>query len=90
MLTRYGVTQTTYSLYLQSLGKAPRSVCSIGQREVKDIYYRRYWLPSGADRLPLKLAITHFDFAINAGVGAAEKALKISGGSVKAYNNYRQ
>lgn len=89
VLTRYGVTQTTYSLYLQSLGKAPRSVCSIGQREVKDIYYRRYWLPSGADRLPLKLAITHFDFAINAGVGAAEKALKISGGSVKAYNNYR-
>lgn len=65
-----GVTQGTYTAWLKSKGMPNADVCtSLTEEQAKDIYYQRYWLPSGADKLPTAAAIAVFDHAVNAGVG---------------------
>lgn len=42
----------------------------------KQIYFRKYWKACGAHLIPdKKLAYTHFDMAVNAGVGTAARLL---------------
>jgi len=65
-----GVTQGTYTAWLKSKGLPNADVCtSLTEEQAKDIYYQRYWVPSGADKLPTAAAIAVFDHAVNAGVG---------------------
>lgn len=45
--------------------------------QAKQVYYDRYWLPSGGRGLTdVDLAYIHFDMAVNCGVGAAAKTLR--------------
>ena len=89
--TLKGVTQGTYNAWRKSQGLPAADVCtSLTDAEAEQIYYQRYWVASGADKLPMPVALTHFDFAVNAGVGAANRALSQCGTNATCYNNYRK
>lgn len=89
--TLKGVTQGTYNAWRKSKGLPAADVCtSLTDAEAERIYYERYWLASGADKLPMPVAMTHFDFAVNAGTGAAKIALSQCGTNATCYNNYRK
>jgi hypothetical protein len=64
-------------------------VPSLTQSVAEQILYERYWLASGADRLPAALAMIHGDTAINMGVRAAGDLLAQSGGDPIAYLDLR-
>lgn len=48
---------------------------NLSSAQVADIYYRDYWLKSGADKLPGALALIHFDTSVNMGVSRAKTLL---------------
>lgn len=91
VLTMGGVTQGTYTAWRMSQGLGPADVCkSLTESQRQAIFIERYWQASGADKMSAEMGLTHVDFAFNAGVGAAKKALAASGGDVRAYNDYRE
>jgi hypothetical protein len=91
VLTMGGVTQSTYNAWLRSKGKPGAHVChSLTEEQRRSIFYERYYLASGADKLPGKLAITYVDFAFNAGNGAAKAGVQACGSSVECFNDYRE
>lgn len=71
--TNKGITQSTYNAYLM---RNDRDVKNISDREVREIYYRNYWLASKANLFVPALAIAHFDTAVNFGVGGAIQFLQ--------------
>src|SRR5690242_1618495 len=77
--TNYGITQGTYDDYRRSSSLPPQPVLNITMAEVIDIYTVNYW---AAARCPdfcvthPKLALVHFDTAVNEGVGGAAKVLQ--------------
>jgi len=74
--TLKGVTNITYNAWRQSKGLGPGDVCrDLTDSQAQQIYYERYWLASGADKLSPSTAIAVFDHAVNAGVGAAKGIL---------------
>lgn len=78
-----GVTQGTYTAWLKSKGMPNADVCtSLTEEQAKDIYYQRYWLPSGADKLSTAAAIAVFDHAVNAGVGEGVSLVSQCGNNV--------
>jgi hypothetical protein len=64
-------------------------VLNLTQAEARQILHDRYWVASGADRLPRALAAVHGDTAINMGVGAANELLAQSGGDAQKYLSLR-
>lgn len=85
-----GVTQGTYDAWRMGQGVGPADVClNLTRAQAKAIYYERYWLASGANYLPIALALTHVDMAINAGVGMARSILARCGNNVACYNATR-
>lgn len=74
--TNKGVTQAVYDAYRTTIGQKPRSVKSITNAEVSDIYENRYWKLAGCDALPAGLDYATFDYAVNSGVGKAVKDLQ--------------
>lgn len=74
--TNKGVTQATYDSWRASRNALARDVREIEDVEVAAIYRTRYWQPAGCDKLPEKLAIVHFDAAVNHGVKRAIKLLQ--------------
>lgn len=74
--TNRGVTHTVYNDYRRSKGLAPRSVRQLTEQELKEIYQLRYWNLAKCELLPSKLAVCHFDWAVNSGVGRAIKTLQ--------------
>lgn len=86
-----GVTQATYTAWRKSHGLSSADVCgSMTEKERQAIFIERYWIASGADKMDSELALTHVDFAFNAGVGTAKTALMVSGGDVRKYNDFRE
>lgn len=66
--TLNGVTQWTYDRYRKAKGLPKADVCSsLTEAEWRYIYYNYYWLPSGANALPINAAIPVFDHYVNAG-----------------------
>ncbi len=74
--TNKGITQNTYDAYRASKGLPTKDVRWITDAEVDDIYYTRYWIPSGSNQLTSRLAMVHFDTAVNMGVGGASGLLQ--------------
>jgi hypothetical protein len=64
-------------------------VSNLTRTDAKQILHDRYWLASGADRLPAALAAVHGDTAINMGVGAANDLLAQSDGDPQKYLDLR-
>lgn len=71
--TNKGITQSTYNAYLM---RNDQDVKNISDREVREIYYKNYWLASKANQFVLPLAIAHFDTAVNFGVSGATQFLQ--------------
>jgi lysozyme family protein len=42
----------------------------------KAVYYDRYWVAGGCEKLPARLAVLHFDGCVNHGIGRAKKFLQ--------------
>ena len=74
--TNKGVIQTVYDGYRISFGLPVQSVQQISDTEVRDIYYKRYWLVARCDKLPNGVDTVHFDTAVNAGPSQAAKFLQ--------------
>lgn len=68
VLTYAGTTQAAYNAYRRSKGLPLRHVCKyLTQAEHEEIAYQRYYIASGAYKLPAHIALQVHDFAYNAG-----------------------
>lgn len=74
--TNKGITQNTYNSWLKSHGKPSKDVKNITDTEVKEIYYKNYWLAAGCDKMTSKFAVVCFDTAVNMGVSRVDEFLK--------------
>lgn len=74
--TNKGITQNTYNSWLKSNGKASKDVKNITDAEVKEIYYKNYWLAAGCNKMTSKFAVVCFDTAVNMGVSRVDEFLK--------------
>lgn len=75
-LTNLGVTQATYTAYLVALGQPTKVVTEITVAEMRDLYFRLYWLRARCDLLPGWLGLCVFDTAVHSGPGRASKMLQ--------------
>ncbi|RZI60698.1 MAG: secretion activator protein [Pseudomonas sp.] len=65
--TKYGIAANTYGdLDIKNLTLA----------DAKQLYYRDWWLKAGADEFPAAIVFQLWDFAVNAGMGNAKRALQ--------------
>ena len=62
----------------------------INAAERKALLYEQYWVPSGAGKCNVKLAIVVFDTALNMGVGRAKEFLTASGGDLTKFMALRK
>lgn len=74
--TNKGVTQATYDAYRENRGLAPRSVRSITNEEVADIYDKNFWDRAKCDDLPAGVDYAVFDYSVNSGSSRAIKDLQ--------------
>ena len=74
--TNKGITQYTYDAYRGANNLPTRSVKSITDSELKEIYNRRYWDAIAGDYLPEGVDYAVFDFAVNSGPSRAVKFLQ--------------
>lgn len=74
--TNRGVTTAVYANYRKKQGLPLRSVRLISDAEVKEIYKGSYWNAAGCSLLPSKLALCHFDWAVNSGCSSANRTLQ--------------
>jgi len=68
--TKYGVAKNA---------NTDLDITALDWEAAKRVYYRRYWLSSHCDELTLiapRIAVLHFDGAVNHGVGRAAKFLQ--------------
>ena len=88
--TNMGVTQRTFDAYNKKMNRPLKDVKNITKDEANEIYYKEYYLASGADKIKDKnLRYLHYDAAINHGVGRAKKFLQQSGGDFDKYMKLR-
>lgn len=74
--TNKGVTQRVYDSYRKGKSLAKRSVKSITNDEVADIYDRQYWDAVKGDQLPPGVDYVLFDGAVNSGPSQSIKWLQ--------------
>ncbi len=67
--TNYGIIHEEYDEYRTNKGLSKQSVRFISMEEVKDIYFNKYWLGSGCDKMSRRIAISTFDWQVNSGRG---------------------
>jgi hypothetical protein len=70
-------------------GNPDIDVVKLTQGEAEKILYDRYWVASGAGRLPSALAAVHGDTAINLGLAVASQLLAQSNGDPQKYLDLR-
>lgn len=86
--TMGGVTQGTYNRWRSLRGLPQADVCkSLTRDEAEQVYYMLYWVPTGADKMPLKLALTVVDHYIN--TGEYKDGLSECGLDVACFNEWR-
>jgi lysozyme family protein len=66
-VTKYGIDQASHP---------DVDIRNLTEEQAKEIYYREYYLASGADKLPDGIAEIVFDMAVNNGKGRAIKILQ--------------
>ena len=89
--TNLGVTQGIYNVYRKEKGLTIQNVKNIKIDEAVPIYYKYFWKPSGADKLPHPLDLVYFDMYINSNPREAKNVLNISDNDVyKLIENRRK
>ena len=74
--TNRGITQRTYNAYRAKQNKPVADVKYISEYEVKEIYYKNYWLAAGCQKMTSKFAVACFDTAVNMGVSTVKPLLE--------------
>lgn len=74
--TNKGVTQGVYDKYRRRAGETPRSVKSITNAEVEEIYRAQYWTAVRGDDLDAGVDLVVFDYGVNSGPSKAVKDLQ--------------
>lgn len=69
--TNFGISAASYPLL---------DIKNLTLQEAVAIYQRDFWKPAACPQLPEKIAIAHFDAAVNCGLGAAAKLLQRAAG----------
>lgn len=86
--TMGGVTQGTYNRWRAKHGMGNADVCgSLTKDQAKQIFYELFWLPVGADKMPMALAITVVDHYYN--TGSVSRLLAQCGQDVACFNRAR-
>lgn len=86
-----GVLQGTYNSYRKEKGLPTRDVEHMTAEEMCDIYYNKFYIASGADKIEDdKLALYVFDTDVNMGVGTGKKLLSRSGNNASRYEEERR
>lgn len=78
-LTKFGVTQATWTAYLSHVAggvSLPRSVAQITVDQAIDCYHIVFWNETGIVTLPRELQGPAFDCAVNSGPALAIKAIQ--------------
>lgn len=75
--TKYGIAFNYNQGALAKIGiTAPEQVKDLTLDQAREIYYWKYWQAAGCDKIAdKKLAYTHFDTAVNCGIGAAARIM---------------
>lgn len=80
--TKFGIAWNYNVEELRALGfKNPTDIKNLTKPQALEIYYRKYWVASGADRLAHKskrLAFIHFDTYVNGGGGLILRRLSVN------------
>lgn len=84
--TCFGVTQKAFDAYRLRRGLPLESVQFMEQPECRDFYFTGYWLAAGCAQLPDRIALAHFDAAVNVGPRQAgqllQRALRVNADGV--------
>ena len=89
--TNCGITKNVYDAFRKSKSLPCQSVKLISKNEIEEIYYKKYFLPAGAHKIENpKLAVVHFDTAVNMGIKRANSFLTLSKGNLDYYINLRK
>jgi lysozyme family protein len=75
-LTNRGVTQARYDQYRKEKGLPKRSVAQMTDQEMREIYWKYYWVPVKGDEFPYPLALAVFDTGVNMGTVTAIRLLQ--------------
>lgn len=67
--TKYGVAKNA---------NMDLDITRLNWAQAKKVYYDRYWINGSCDKLPGRIAVLHFDGAVNHGVGRANRFLQRS------------
>ncbi|MBN3897103.1 MAG: hypothetical protein HWQ41_18045 [Nostoc sp. NOS(2021)] len=91
-LTSLGITHTEYAVYRAQRGLPPRSVREISSTEATDIYKHFYWLNSGCDYPPRRIAIACLDWQVNSGrgFGTLQEALGINVDGIPGHETFNE
>jgi lysozyme family protein len=74
--TNKGIIQSVYNAYRTSKKLPIQSVKNLSNDELREIYYKNYWLAGSCDKMPPLLAPVHFDTCVNCGLVQANKFLQ--------------
>jgi lysozyme family protein len=69
--TKFGIAANTYP---------DLDIKNLTLEQSKAIYYRDWWLKTGADQIDGAIVFQMWDFAVNAGMGTAKRALQRAAG----------
>lgn len=81
--TKYGITEATLAAYGSQHGVTVPAIQDLTPELARDIYHANYWAPGGCEELPNALRLMHYHFAVNCGVGTANKLLQRVAGAVE-------
>jgi len=89
--TNMGMTQKTYDAYRKEKNLPLKDVKSITKKEAAQIYYEKFWLGSGANKIKdSRMAIAYFDAATLHGIGKAKEFYQQSNGDLDKFLQLRR
>ncbi len=88
--TNFGITQRIYDIYRKEINLPIQSVQKIKIEEAVPIYYKYFWKPSGAEKLPHPLDLVYFDMYVNSNPMEAKKVLIRSNNDVYQFIENRR
>lgn len=79
--TKFGISAASYPTV---------DIINLSLEQARQIYFRDYWLASGANKLPWPLCLMHMDAAVNCGVYRAKVLLGEAAGDFLKYGEARK